>query len=131
MLALKKRFSQGSNWILDQPSVLVTASTGKATTGINGITLRSEISLLIQDWNPSSIKSQVMKLFTCWETNINTENFYCRFLSCHVRISERIQLCSCLNVKELLNRSRHEIWSLSDCNWTRNHNHLVQISLVK
>ena len=49
MLALEKRFSQGSNWILDQPSVLVTASTGKATTGINGITLRSEISLLIQD----------------------------------------------------------------------------------
>ena len=32
---------------------------------------------------------------------------------------------SCLNVKELLARSRREIWSLSDCNWTRTRNHLV------
>ena len=32
---------------------------------------------------------------------------------------------SCLNVKELLARSRLEIWNLSDCNWTRTHNHLV------
>ena len=30
-----------------------------------------------------------------------------------------------LNVKELLTRNRREIWSLSDCNWTRTHNHLV------
>ena len=34
-------------------------------------------------------------------------------------------LYSCLNVKELLARSRGEIWSLSECNWTRTHNHLV------
>ena len=34
-------------------------------------------------------------------------------------------LYSCLNVKELLARCRCEIWSLSDCNWTRTHNHLV------
>ena len=33
-------------------------------------------------------------------------------------------LYSCLNIKELLARSRREIWSLSDCNWTRTHNHL-------
>ena len=33
---------------------------------------------------------------------------------------------SCLNVKELLAQSRHEIWSLSDCNWTQTHNHLVR-----
>ena len=32
---------------------------------------------------------------------------------------------SCLNVKELLARSRREIWSLIDCNWTRTHNYLV------
>ena len=30
-----------------------------------------------------------------------------------------------LNVKELLARSRREIWNLSDCNWTRTDNHLV------
>ena len=34
-------------------------------------------------------------------------------------------LYSCLNVKELLAQSRCKIWSLSDCNWTRTHNHLV------
>ena len=34
-------------------------------------------------------------------------------------------LHSCLNVKEILARSRREIWSLSDCNWTRTHSHLV------
>ena len=34
-------------------------------------------------------------------------------------------LYSCLDVKELLARSRREIFSLSDCNWTRTHNHLV------
>ena len=31
----------------------------------------------------------------------------------------------CLNVKELLARSRREIWRWSDCNWIRTHNHLV------
>ena len=34
-------------------------------------------------------------------------------------------LCSGLNVKELFSRSRREIWSLSDCNWTQTHNHLA------
>ena len=34
-------------------------------------------------------------------------------------------LYSCLNIKELLARSRREIWSLSDCNWTLTQNHLV------
>ena len=41
--------------------------------------------------------------------------------SCHVTYafqSESI-LYSCLNVKELLARSRREIWRWSDCNWTR------------
>ena len=32
---------------------------------------------------------------------------------------------SSLNVKELLARSRREIWRLSDCNSTRTHNHVV------
>ena len=31
----------------------------------------------------------------------------------------------CLNVKELLARSRHQIWSLSDSQMIRTHNHLV------
>ena len=32
---------------------------------------------------------------------------------------------TCLNVKELLARSRGEIWSLIDCIWTQTCNHLV------
>ena len=43
------------------------------------------------------------------------------------RTSFRVNLHSVvrLNVKELLARSRHHIWSLSDCNGIRTHNHLV------
>ena len=32
---------------------------------------------------------------------------------------------SCLNIKELLPRSRQQIWKLSDCQLTRTQNHLV------
>ena len=46
--------------------------------------------------------------------------------SCHVTYAFQSEstLYSCLNVKELLARSRCKIGSLSDCNWTRTHNHL-------
>ena len=47
--------------------------------------------------------------------------------SCHVTYAFESEstLYSCLNVKELLARSRHEIWRWGDCNWTRAQNHLV------
>ena len=47
--------------------------------------------------------------------------------SCHVTYAFQSEstLYSCLNVKELLARSRREIWRWSDCNWTRTQNHLV------
>ena len=47
--------------------------------------------------------------------------------SCHVThaFQSESTLSNCLNVKELPARSRREIWSLSDCNWTQTHNHLV------
>ena len=38
-------------------------------------------------------------------------------------------LYSFLNVKELLARNRHKIWSLSDCNWTRTQNHWYHFHL--
>ena len=43
------------------------------------------------------------------------------------RMSFRVNLLSifCLNVQELLAHSRHHIWSLSDSNEIRTHNHLV------
>ena len=58
-----------SNQNLDQPPVLVTASTGKAA--INGIILYSAFHLLVKSgWKSEykinqSIKRQVMKLFIC------------------------------------------------------------------
>ena len=57
--------------------------------------------------------------------------------SCHVtyKFESESTLYSCLNVKELLARSRREIWRLSDWNWTRTQNHLVckrtKLTLVK
>ena len=41
------------------------------------------------------------------------------------RFWSKSTLYSCLNVKEHLARNRSDIWSLSDCNGTRTHNHLV------
>ena len=56
-------------------------------------------------------------------------------------VIQRVTVCSCyvtyafqsestlysrLNVKERLARSRLEIWSLSECNWTWTQNHLVR-----
>ena len=47
---------------------------------------------------------------------------------CHVThaFQSESTLDSYLNVKELLARSRSEIWSLSDCSWTRTQNQLVR-----
>ena len=43
-----KRVLRYSNQNLDQPSVLATASTGKAATGIDGITLHSVFHLRVK-----------------------------------------------------------------------------------
>ena len=52
---------------------------------------------------------------------------YVLVMSCtHFRVNPHY---SCPNVKELLARSRCEIWSLNDCNWTRTQNHLVRVQL--
>ena len=52
--------------------------------------------------------------------------------SCHATYAFQSEstLCSCLNVKELFSRSRSEIWSLSDCYWTRTQNHLVRKGIL-
>ena len=62
--------------------------------------------------------------------DIQIKNSWYHFIdcmSCHVTYAFQSEstLYICLNVKELLARSRREIWSLSDCNWIRTHNHLV------
>ena len=58
----------------------------------------------------------------------NTNNIFCLAVCpCHVTYAFQSEstLYSCLNVKELLAQSRHEIWRWSDCNWKRTQNHLV------
>ena len=49
------------------------------------------------------------------------------------RTSFRVNLCTivCLNIKELLARSRLHIWSLSDSNGIRTHKHLVRKQTLK
>ena len=54
-----------------------------------------------------------------WQVNV------CFYHATYVFWSEST-LCSCLNVKELLAWNSREIWSLSDCNGIRTHNHLVR-----
>ena len=71
--------------------------------------------------------SKALKLGLRWDPFIQSTK-YMTVCSCHVTYvfqSESI-LYSCLNVKELLARSRHKIWGLSDCNWTRTQNLLVR-----
>ena len=53
--------------------------------------------------------------------------------SCHVTYAfqREATLYSCLNVKELLARSRLKIWRWNDCNWTRTQNHLVLKRIAK
>ena len=48
----------------------------------------------------------------------------CMLFSFHVRVC--LHPTVCLNVRELLAWSRHHIWSLSDSNEIRIHNHLVR-----
>ena len=66
---------------------------------------------------------------TCIRTDFKISKF--EFLTvcfCHVTYAFQSEstLYSWVNVKELLARNRRAIWSLSDCNWTRNHSHLVR-----
>ena len=59
---------------------------------------------------------------------LKTCHIFLPVCSCHVTYAFQSEttLYSCLNVKKLLARSRREICSLSDCNWTRTQNHLVR-----
>ena len=54
--------------------------------------------------------------------------FTCLYVIIMSRTSFKVNLYSivCLNVKELLARSRRYIWSLSEFNGIRTHNHLVR-----
>ena len=57
------------------------------------------------------------------------KNTVCSYHVTYAFQSESI-LYSCLNVKELPAQDRCEIWSLSDCNRTRMHNHIDEHSTI-
>ena len=61
-------------------------------------------------------------------SNSFTNSFMKTACSCHVTYAlwSESTLYSCLNVKDLLARSRREIRSLNDCNWTQTQNDLVR-----
>ena len=59
-------------------------------------------------------------------------NFFMTVCSYHVKYKFQSDstLYSYLNVKDLLDRSRRDIWSLSDCSGTRTQNNLVRKGIV-
>ena len=69
-------------------------------------------SSLLKTFNSIQLKSKLNKLTVC---------------SYHVTYSfqSKSTLCSCQDVKEILTQNWRNVWSLSDCNRTRTHNHLV------
>ena len=63
-----KRILKYPSQYLDQPSVLVTASTGKAAAGINGTTLHSAFRLPVksgykcfENWKPSDEALHILR----------------------------------------------------------------------
>ena len=57
--------------------------------------------------------------------HIRTVHSIVSFYHVTYEFESEFTLYSCLNVKDILARSRRHIWRLSDCNGTRTHNHLV------
>lgn len=61
------------NQNLNQPSVLVTVSAGKAATGVYGITLHYAFHLLwSHNGNSMGMRSQMTKLSIFWQLNTST-----------------------------------------------------------
>ena len=73
------------------------------------------------------LSNQMNTLIMPWYFNFAIIKLFLSVSSYHVTyvFQSESALYSCLNVKKTLARSRLEILSLSDYNWTRTHNHLV------
>ena len=91
--------------------------------------------LLQLDSNPQPLRSQTNTQSFCG--TVQMVELCCEYLSVQCilivwsfYVTYPLQIESTLynfvNLKELLARSRHEIWSLSSCNSTRTHNHYVK-----
>ena len=81
-------------------------------------------------WQSRSLHCQLWKILqkSCLFFSMYVLFHVCTVCTCHVTYAFQSEstLYSYLNVKELRARSRREIWSLSDCNWTGAQNHLVR-----
>ena len=95
-----------------------------------------EIGLLTSGFSAESCLKSVVLVFIywyIWKFYIVVWNIAFKFdsfmtvCSCHVTyaLESESTLYSCLNVKEHLAWSRHEVWRLGDCKWTWKQNHLV------
>ena len=79
---------------------------------------------LVLKWTVNYL-GKVTRWLSCVLSTYLYGAFHFMFLSCHVRVSERIHTIYCLNIRELLARSRFEILRWSYCNWKWNQNNLV------
>ena len=96
-----------------------------------GTRYRGDICFLLDlhcDIDRLRIEIEVTSLYDIWAVLwvlICTVHLTVCFYHVTYAFQSESTLYSCLNVKELLARSRREIWRWSDCNWIRTHNHLV------
>ena len=106
------------------------------------VTRRLHLLVLVFTWVTVNHSNRVSELNSSWlstEPRLNLSFYgilslkyitYNGMTVCFYHVTYAFQtestLYSCLNVRELLAQNRPEIWSLSDCNWTRTYNHLVR-----
>ena len=76
-------------------------------------------------WNnvETTLRMSTLK-FTTFNNVETTLSFSTSIFTYAYSFQSESTLYSCLNVQELLARSRREIWRWSDCDWTRTQNHL-------
>ena len=92
-----------------------------------------EIFKIFQIWTKYAILERISLYISFFETFVSNRSFICNHhqtTECSYHVAYAFQsestFYSCLNVKELLAQNRSDIWSLSDCNGTRTHNHLAR-----
>ena len=84
-------------------------------------------TVMVFDFSSPHTKIQILKSITKLYDLYRCQSLwlYLLFMS-RTRFRVNPHSIVCLNVKELLVRSRREIWSLSYCNWTWTQNQLVR-----
>ena len=71
--------------------------------------------------------AKLAKRLSCVVSTYLYGAFDCVIIMSHTSFRVNPHSIVCLNVKELLTQSKRHIWSLSDCNGIRTHNHLEHL----